>query len=69
VTYQSFPSAQDLIPPPKPVPADDILTSDKAANDYDSALEGWAEAMRLQLGRLCRFEVSVGMKGLSCPAE
>lgn len=63
----AYPPASDLRVEPKPVPADDVLTSRMAGERYDNAVDAWGEAGWLQVGRLCRFFDELGMKGLSCP--
>ena len=63
----AFPPAMDLIVQPKPVPADDVLTSRIAGEQYDNAVEAWGEEGWARVSRLCRFFETMGMKGLDCP--
>ena len=64
----AFPRAEDLRFQPKPVPPDDVLTSRIAGEKHDNAVEAWGEAGWAQVGRLCRFYRTMGMKGLDCPS-
>lgn len=67
VPVQSYPPSVDLQVQSKPVLDPDALTSDKALNEYDAAVESWGEAGWLQVARVCRWAQASGMKGLSCP--
>jgi hypothetical protein len=66
VTLQKVPPVQDLSSPAKPVPADDVATSDKAADDYDAAIEAWGDGMKLQIDRVCRWAKDLGAP-VTCP--
>ena len=61
------PPAADLAVPAKPVPTVEILTSAQASAEYNSALEAWGDGMAAQLGRLCRWAATNGVRGLDCP--
>lgn len=63
----AFPRAEDLRVQPKPVPSDGVLTSRIAGEKHDNAIEAWGEAGWAQVGRLCRFYQTMGVKGLDCP--
>ena len=65
---QSYPPVADLIVPAKPTLTAAALQSDKAANDYDAAVEAWGDGLALQVGRLCRWAVANGMRTIDCPA-
>ncbi|WEK56499.1 MAG: hypothetical protein P0Y52_07990 [Candidatus Brevundimonas phytovorans] len=65
----ALPRAEDLRVQPKPVPSDEVLTSRIAGEQHDNAVEAWGEAGWAQVGRLCRFFDTIGMKGLECPRE
>ena len=68
--FQSFPRSADLQPPPIPKPGIDILTSDKANEDFHVAMESAARAAVLQIGRLCRWAVDNGDQlPFKCPVE
>jgi hypothetical protein len=54
---------------PKPVPGDDIATSQKAADDYSASIEGWGDRVSAAGGRLCRWAERVGRKSFDCPKE
>jgi hypothetical protein len=58
-----------LAVPPKPQLSVDAVASNsaQALADHDSQLEAWGDAMALQIGRLCRWAQTNGMKGLDCP--
>lgn len=62
---QSFPLNVDLQVEPKPVAGPDILTSEKAANDYDASLEAWGERGWATVGRICKWAKEMGAK-VSC---
>lgn len=59
----------EVTAPPKPVPTIEILTSQDAADAYNADVEGWGDAMALQLGRLCREAQANGatLSGVTCP--
>jgi hypothetical protein len=63
------PPADDLkaVVEPKPVPSDDIATSDQANADYSAALEAWGDRLHSAGGRLCRWSESVYKLRLNCP--
>lgn len=50
----------------KPVPTAEIVTSSKAAADYDAAIEAWGDRVRAAGGRLCRYFRALGM-AIDCP--
>lgn len=62
----SFPPNADLKVAPKPVPSDDIVTSEAAADAYDASLESWGEAACRQTARLCRWASAMGAP-VTCP--
>ena len=64
--YQSFPSALDLKIEPKPQATPEVLTSEKAANDYDVALEAWGQRGWDAVGRVCQWSKSLGMSDAPC---
>lgn len=52
----------------KPIPGDEIATSQKAADDYSASVEGWGDRVSAAGARLCRWVESVYKpKGLDCP--
>ena len=65
------------IPPPvadlkavteaKPVPGNDIVTSQKAADDYSAAVEGWGDRISAAGGRLCRWTERTYKVHVGCP--
>lgn len=63
------PPAADLkaVVEPKPVPGDDIATSDQANADYNASVEGWGDRISAAGGRLCRWSESVYKIKLGCP--
>lgn len=63
----ALPPAEDLRVLPKPIPSDDVLTSRIAGEQHDNAVEAWGEAGWAQVGRLCRFYQTMGVKRLDCP--
>ena len=65
-TLQRFPPAADLAVEAKPTLSVDALTSEKALNDHDAAIEAWAERGWLAVGRICRWAVDMGLKGQTC---
>lgn len=54
---------------PKPVPSDDIATSQKAADDYSASVEAWGDRIFSAGGRICRWSNSVYKLGLRCPPK
>lgn len=55
---------------PKPVPGDDIATSDQANADYSAALEAWGDRLYRAGGRLCRWsEHTYKVTVPGCPKE
>ena len=54
---------------PKPVPSDDIATSQKAADDYSATLEGWGDRISAAGGRLCRWSERVYKVKVGCPTD
>jgi hypothetical protein len=52
----------------KPLPGDDIATSDQASADYSAALEGWGDRLYSAGGRLCRWNKRTFKLGIACPA-
>lgn len=52
----------------KPVPADDIATSDQASADYSAAIEGWGDRVSSAGGRLCRWNKRTFKLSIACPA-
>lgn len=52
---------------PKPVPTDDIATSDQAAADYDASVEAWGDRISSAGGRICRWSESVYRVKIGCP--
>jgi hypothetical protein len=44
----------------------EALDSEKAANDYDAALEAWGERGWKTVARLCRWAADMGAK-VQCP--
>jgi hypothetical protein len=66
------------IPPPvadlsaavakKPIPGDDIATSDQANADFNAAIEGWGDGLYSAGARLCRWaERTYKIKVPGCP--
>jgi hypothetical protein len=51
------PPADDLkaVTEAKPVPSDDIATSQKAADQYSADVESWGDRISAAGGRLCRW--------------
>lgn len=58
---------EDLKVQPKPEPSEEVLTSRIAGEMHDNAVEAWGEAGWAQVGRLCRFYQTMGVKRLDCP--
>lgn len=63
------PPAADLkaVVEPKPVPSDDIATSDQANADYSASLEAWSDRISAAGARLCRWSESVYKAKIGCP--
>ena len=59
-TRPAFPSAIDLKAEPKPVPGVEVLTSDIAAEEYNSAVEAWGERGWAAIARICRWSARLG---------
>jgi hypothetical protein len=53
----------------KPVPGDDIATSDHANADYNAALESWGDGLFDAGARLCRWAEAVYKIRVGCPAR
>lgn len=64
--HQNFPPRADLVAAPEPAVPADALVSEKAANDYDTAVLIWGRGLEAQVGRLCRWAAESGMKGIKC---
>jgi hypothetical protein len=55
---------------PKPVPSDDIATSDQANADYNAAIEAWGGRLYDAGGRVCRWAQRVyKVKVPGCPSR
>lgn len=67
VQVQNYPPSADLTPPAKPVLSADALTSDKALDDYDVAIEAWGDAQFRQIQRLCQWAKANGAPGKCGP--
>ena len=52
---------------PKPVPTDDIATSQKAADDYSASVDAWGDRIYTAGGRLCRWSERVYKVKIGCP--
>jgi hypothetical protein len=63
-----FPSAIDLAAEAKPVPSLDVLTSDVAAEQYNSSVEAWGERGWSAIARICRWSARLG-NPIECPPE
>jgi hypothetical protein len=65
------PPADDLkaVVEPKPVPSEDIATSDQANADYSAAVESWGDRISAAGGRLCRWTVRVYKTKVDCPKD
>ena len=63
------PPADDLkaVVEPKPVPGDDIATSQKAADDFSASLEAWGDRISAAGGRLCRWSERAYRIKVGCP--
>ena len=64
-----IPPADDLkaVTEAKPVPTDDIATSQKAADQFSADLEAWGDRISSAGGRICRWAETVGKHSLGCP--
>lgn len=62
-----FPPSADLQVEPKPVLAPEAIYSEAALDAYDIAIEARGDRLAAQVGRLCRFFDTMGMRGLDCP--
>lgn len=51
----------------KPVPGDDIATSDQANADYSASVEGWGDRLFAAGGRLCRWSKATYKLKIDCP--
>ena len=63
----AFPPSADLVVEPKPVLAPEAIYSEAALDAYDIAIEARGDRLAAQVGRLCRFFDTMGMRGLDCP--
>ena len=63
----AFPPSADLAVEPKPVLAPEAIFSEAALDAHDIAIEARGDRLAAQVGRLCRFFDTMGMKGLDCP--
>lgn len=63
----AFPPSADLAVEPKPVLAPEAIYSEAALDAYDIAIEARGDRLAAQVGRLCRFFDTMGMRGLDCP--
>ena len=63
----AFPPNADLAVEPKPVLAPEAIYSEAALDAYDIAIEARGDRLAAQVGRLCRFFDTMGMRGLDCP--
>lgn len=52
---------------PKPIPPDEIATSQKAADDYSASVEGWGDRVSAAGGRICRWSERVYKVKVGCP--
>lgn len=65
------------IPPPvedlkavteaKPIPTDEIATSQKAADQYSADVESWGERVSAAGGRICRWVKRTHKVRIDCP--
>ena len=63
----AFPPSADLAVEPKPLLAPEAIYSEAALDAYDIAIEARGDRLAAQVGRLCRFFDTMGMRGLDCP--
>ena len=61
-----FPSAADLAVEPKPAITPAVLADDRAAAEYDSAVEAWGERGWAAVARICRWAARLGAT-VNCP--
>jgi hypothetical protein len=54
---------------PKPVPTDEIAVSQKAADDFSAAIEGWGDRVSAAGARICRWSERVYRVKIGCPKE
>lgn len=66
VPVQRFPNSADLASEAKPVLDPGALTSDKALNDYDAAIEAWGQRGWLAVKRICLWAKDLGDKDAPC---
>lgn len=52
---------------PKPVPSDDIATSDQANADYNASLEAWGDRISSAGARICRWSERTYKIKVGCP--
>jgi hypothetical protein len=52
---------------PKPVPGEDIATSDQANADYSASVEAWGDRISAAGGRICRWSERVYKIRIGCP--
>jgi hypothetical protein len=52
---------------PKPVPTDDIVTSQQAYDQYQASIEAWGDRISSAGGRLCRWSERVYKVKIGCP--
>jgi hypothetical protein len=65
-----LPPADDLkaVTEAKPLPTDDIATSQKAADDFSASIEAWGDRISAAGARICRYvERSHGKLPFRCP--
>jgi len=53
---------------PKPKPSPDIVTSARAAAEYDVAVETWGDRVSAAGGRVCRW-LNANGASFDCPVE
>lgn len=63
------PPSADLkaVTEPKPVPSDEIATSQKAADLYSAEIEAWGDRISSAGGRLCRWVERTHKVKVGCP--
>ena len=52
---------------PKPVPTDEIATSQKAADDFSVSIESWGDRISAAGGRICRWSERTYKVRIGCP--
>lgn len=62
-----YPIPGDLQIEPKPVLAPEAIYSEAALDAHDIAIEARGDRLAAQVGQLCRFFDTMGMRGLDCP--